>query len=131
MDLSVEPEGGEVSLFGKTADDLQSGITISGNEISGTLKYVTGYTGFSSVPAEQSGNYLALKFDSEPEDAEITVELLGGTKGPVTLDEDRIHVLRIANKDSQSIRVIAKSGDDTITETYGLSGLIMETPDSE
>ena len=105
-------------LFGKTIDDLQTGVTIGENSITGTLKFVDDYTGFSSDPAMQSGNYLVLHCtvnDSNP----ITVEVVGGVSGPRTLDADGIIVLRIADKDTQSVRVVAGS----VTKTYTLTGL--------
>jgi hypothetical protein len=91
------------------------------------LKHVTGYTGFSSNTSEQEGNYLALKVDTDSEDAIATVELVGGTKGPVTLDEDMNIVLLIKNKDTQSIKVTTTHNEESITKTYGLSGLTLET----
>lgn len=79
----------------------------------GTLKHVTGYTGFSGVEAEQSGHYLALKIDTDDEDDEITVELVNGTLGhPVTLDSDRNIVLRITNPHRQKIRIVANHLDE-------------------
>ena len=66
-----------------------------------------------------------MKFDCDPEADEITVELVGGTKGPVTLDKDRMHVLRIKDPATQSIKVIAKKGSETTTETFDISGLIL------
>lgn len=93
------------------------------------MKHVTGYTGFSSNTSEQEGNYLALKVDADSEDAIVTVELVGGTKGPVTLDEDMNIVLLIKNKDkdTQSIKVTVNDGEDSATKTYGLTGLTLET----
>ena len=115
-------------MFGKAVDDLQSGIVIGDSEITGTLHHVTGYTGFSSEPTEQSGNYLALKINTIPNDATTTVEVVGGTKGPVTLDEDKNIVLLIKNKDTQSIKIIStKEGMSPIEKTYGLSGLTLES----
>lgn len=91
------------------------------------MKYVTGYTGFSSNVSEQEGNYLALKVDADSEEAVVTVELVGGTKGLVTLDDDMNIVLLIKNKDTQSIKVTVDDGEDSATKTYGLTGLILET----
>ena len=90
------------------------------------MKHVTGYTGFSSNTSEQEGNYLALKVDADSEDAVATVELVGGTKGPVTLDDMNI-VLLIKNKDTQSIKVTVDNGENSTTKTYGLIGLTLET----
>ncbi len=106
---------------------LQENVVVGESGITGTLKHVTGYTGFSSVSSEQTGNYLALQVDTDSEDAEITVELVGGTKGPVVLDADRNIVLLIRNKDTQSVKVTVEDGDETSTKTYELTGLVMET----
>ena len=95
--------------------------------ISGTLNYVTDYTGFSGNVAEQSGNYLVLKCTTGSLDDVITVELIGGTVGhPVTLDEDRNIVLRITNTETQSIEVVATDGESTVTKQYALTGLTLE-----
>ena len=68
-----------------------------------------------------------MKVDSDSQDAVVTVELVGGTKGPVTLDEDRNIVLLIKNKDTQSIKVTTTHNGESVTKTYGLSGLTLET----
>lgn len=113
-------------MLGKKPADLQTGIKISDNAITGTLKHVTGYTGFNgSVVEEQSGNFIALQFEATPEDAVTTVEIVGGKKGSVTLDEDMMFVGRITNKDTQSIKVVCKKADKTLTKTYKLSGLTL------
>lgn len=39
-DLSIESEKG-VNLFGENVSDLQFDVLVYGNEITGTLKYVT------------------------------------------------------------------------------------------
>ena len=127
MSLSVKPEDGEAVLFGKTVNELQSDVVVSDDEVTGTLKYVDGYVDFSSNVSEQSGNYLALKIEAEPAEAETVVELVGGTKGPVTLDDDMNIVLLIKNKDTQSIKVTTTHNKESITKTYGLSGLTLGT----
>lgn len=122
MDDTI-PDG--VSLLGKELDDLQSGVGVGGSDITGTLKYVTGYTGFSGDPAEQSGHYLVLHIDTDVEGATIQVELIGGKHGPVTLDSDRTLISRISNK-SQKIKITASKEDyPTVTKTYTLGGLTL------
>lgn len=122
MSLSVKPEDGEAVLFGKAVNELQSDMVVADDEVTGTLKYVNGYVDFSSNTSEQSGNYLALKIE-----AETVVELVGGTKGPVALDDDMNIVLLIKNKDTQSIKVTTTHNGESITKIYGLSGLTLET----
>ena len=126
MSLSVKPEDGEAVLFGKAVNELQSDM-VADDEVTGTLKYVNGYVDFSSNTSEQEGNYLALKVDADSEDAVATVELVGGTKGPVTLDDDMNIVLLIKNKDTHSIKVTVDNGENSTTKTYGLIGLTLET----
>ena len=68
-----------------------------------------------------------MKVDADSEDAVVTIELVGGTKGPVTLDDDMNIVLLIKNKDTQSIKVTVDNGENSTTKTYGLIGLTLET----
>lgn len=117
-----------VDLFGKTPADLQSNISVGESAITGNLKYVSDYTGFSSKVSEQSGNYLALHAEVPGvEGVSISVKV---TKA-VTLDSDGDIVLRIANKDSQTVTVVAsKEGYDSVTKVFGLSGLTVESAPS-
>lgn len=58
------------------------------------------------------------------DDATITVKVTN----PVTLDDDGIAVLKIADKNSQTITVVAsKDGYDSVTKVYSLTGLTLES----
>ena len=123
---------GETDAYGKTGNDLQTNVNVSRTAVTGTLKYVTGYTGFnSSEPIEQEGNYLALDFstDMDAQGATVTVELVGGTKGAVQLThpDDMFCVFRVTNKDTQNIRVKATKDGATSTRELDLSGLVLES----
>lgn len=88
----------------------------------GTLKYVDDYTGFSGNPELQSGNYLAVHFEVpgvDPEDVTITVTVTN----PSVLDPDGDIVLRIADKDQQTITVVAEYDGQTVEKEYDLTGL--------
>lgn len=129
LEIVVTAVTGDVDLLGLTPDDLQENIEISDGAISGTLKYVTDYTGFSGDVSEQSGNYLAIKVTAV-EDATITVELINGTVGhPVALDSDGMIVLKIADVDTQSIEVIATKGNISEKQSFTISGLTL-TPEA-
>ena len=67
-----------------------------------------------------------MKVAPDSRDAVVIVELVGGTTGPVTLDEDRNIVLLIKNKDTQSIKVTVNNEDNSSTKTYKLTGLTLE-----
>ena len=86
---------------------------------------MTDYTQFSSATEKQKGNYLALKFDFTS-GTTTTVEIVGGTSGAVTLDADKNWVGLIANKDTQTIKVVATKGDMRVEKTYSLTGLTLE-----
>ena len=116
------------SVLGYTVSDLQSDVTVNSNEISGTLAYVTDFTGFSEDPELQKGNFLALSFDSDPAADKMTVQLMGAQVNPneIELDADKDCVFRITNKDTQSIIFRAYKGGEVTRRTYKLSNLVLE-----
>lgn len=103
-------------MFGKLPSELQSDITIANGVATGTLHYVTDYTGFSSNPEEQSGNYIALKVGNVPEDAVVKYQKVGGTLDPVTLDADRNIVIRVTDHNAVLRFTVTYEGHDTITD---------------
>lgn len=127
MDLSADIDP-SVDLLGLSVGDLQSEVTVSGNAITGTLLYVTDYTGFSGDPDEQNGNYLALHCEAAEGDT-ITLELINGIHGPVTLDDDGLCIIRITDKDTQKLHYTATGADgSTEDRIFDLSGLTL-TPE--
>lgn len=130
MSVALEPESDDAEAFGLTADDLQSNLAVSGNQITGTLKNITdGSVWDAGTWGEglSTGNFIFLKAVNVPDDAVATVELYGGVTGPVTLDSDRNIVLRVTNKNTQ--KVVLKVVKDGVaeTKTYGLKGLTLAT----
>lgn len=54
------------------------------------------------------------------------VELVGGKTGPVTLDPDGLHIMKIA-KNTQQVRVTANAdGYESVTKTYTLTGVKLD-----
>ena len=126
ISLAVEPEDPETDLLGKTAAELQENVLVNSDHITGTLKYVTGYTGFSGKAEEQEGNYLALKMTAT-EGATTTVLLTNGTVNrPVELDSDMNIVLRITNPAIQKVVVTTTKDGYEVSKTYSLSSLRLE-----
>lgn len=129
IDLTVDADvSPSLDLLGLHVNDLQSNVAVSTSNlnITGELKYVTDYTGFSSNPEEQEGNYLVLHADDSEADR-IVVELVGGTSGPVELDSDRVIVLRIRNKDTQSVKVTSYVDNEVKeTATFSLANLVLD-----
>lgn len=125
MSVAVDADVADtVDLFGKVASDLQENIVVGTSGITGTLKHVADYSSAFGSGLD-SGNYLCLHFDTpDVTGATITVEIVNGTSGPVTLDSDGIWVGYIADKSTQTVKVVAsKEGYETVTKTYSLTGL--------
>ena len=97
--------------------------------INGTLKYVDDYS--AAFGGDQAhGNYIALHMtatDENDEPATITVEIVNGVSGPVTLDPDGLYIGRIADKRAQTLKVVAsKEGYDSVTLVFRLDALELE-----
>lgn len=126
--MTVSAENGQAELFGKKVNTLQSKIKIEDdNAITGNLKFVEGYTEFSSDPALQSGNFLALKFSDIPDTAtsvRVGLEPSRGS-GLVELinDPDKNGVFRIDNKFEQNFKIVTTDGTSTTTQIFDLSRL--------
>ena len=114
--------------FGLIPSDLQSNIVISGNKITGTLHHVDNYTGFSSLPEEQTGNYLVTTYSPEPPEAEVYVYKTSGTVGWKKLTKPALTLVsRITDKNKQKLQVYYElNGKKSETVEYDLSGLILE-----
>ena len=121
------PEDGETTLFGKKVSELQSDVNFVGDNIQGTLKYVTGYTGFSGDPDLQEGNFLAFKVaPSLGDGATYTVEVVNSHSSPVTLDRDMNAVIRIESNSTQSLKIVGTVGEKTVERIYSFAGLTLE-----
>lgn len=118
--------GATTDLFGKYVADLQTGVAINGNAISGELFYQTDYTGFSSDPDLQVGNFLAIHCNIPGHTAdEYSISVT--VTNPSVLDSDGIIVLRIADKSTQTVTVVASAdGLDPYTKVFSLSDLVCD-----
>lgn len=102
---------------------MQTGITVSGGKITGTLKKLTtgpipGYWG--------EGYFMALDFTDIPEGATVKVGF-NPTYGSgfVELDEDHNGVFKVTDKDSQLFYVITEKNGEETREHFILSGLTL------
>ena len=103
-----------IDLLGKVASDLMTDVVIEDGKATGTLNYITDYTGFSGDPEEQEGNYIALQA-TVGDDITTPAELIGGIHGPVTLDSDGILVARITDSVTAVKFTITKGTDSNVT----------------
>lgn len=126
--LTVEAEDGATQVFGYSVSDLQTSIAVSGEAITGTLKFIDSGS-LADVWGE--GNFIALKFSDFSsgltyEDVKVGLYPSEGS-GLVTLDSDCNGVFKVTDKNVQKIMTVQTGEDGTFTQYYTLSGLTVET----
>lgn len=112
-------------MWGTPVSDMQTGVTVSGQSITGTLKYLD-----SGVPAEYwgAGNFLNLKFTKDSDATSIKVGLTNSRgSGLVELDEDMNAMMKISDKNTQQLKVVQSRTGEEKTWMFDLSGLVCET----
>lgn len=119
--------GGSNKLFGVKVADMQTNIVISGNAITGTLKYLSGSNAITDMWGE--GNFLCLKFpDADIENSTVKVGLEPSAgSGLVELDPDKNGVFKITDKLRQKFVVQITKDGETVVQRYDLSGLTCNT----
>ena len=114
-------------MWGTPVSDMQTGVAVTGNTITGTLKYLE-----SGEPATTwgAGNFLCLKFANpdpeatsvkvglDPSEGSGLVELLG--------DPDMNGAFKITDKDTQVFKVVTSTSKRTTTQTFDLKGMEVE-----
>lgn len=105
---------------------MQTGVSVSGNAITGTLKELT--TG-DLVAAHGAGHFVALKFTNiDPRATSVKVGLEPSmSTGLVEIinDPDKNGAFKVTNKNTQVFKVVTSDGTTTKTDTYDLSGLTL------
>lgn len=76
---------------------------------------------------DRTGSFLALKAMEVPENAEVQIEVVGGTNGPTTLDSDLNIIVHITNKDTQKIKMTSSLGSFTYEKVYDLKQIDLVT----
>lgn len=106
---------------------MQTDVEVSGNAITGTLKFIEGGLA-QSGPLAGDGNFLALKFSNpdpkatsvkvglDPSQGSGLVELLG--------DPDMNGVFKITDPSTQVFKVVSTDGITTNTQVFDLSELV-------
>lgn len=107
---------------------MQSDVVVSDDAITGTLKYLD--TG-ALVNRWGEGNFIALKFTDIPDTATSVKVGLDPSYGDglveIIDDPDKNGAFKITDKDAQVFKVVTTDGTNTITKSYDLSGLVLET----
>lgn len=111
-------------LFDTAVNTIQSGLTVSGNNITGTLYNLT----MGVIPEYWGeGHFMALDFSNIPDGSNVRVGLEPSQgSGFVELDEDHNGVFKVTDKNTQVFKVITSKAGQTKTDTYTLDGLTLE-----
>lgn len=124
---TVAPVDGSVDFWGTTASQIQSGVTVTGKKITGTL---TKQTSGQIVTDWGEGYFLGLDFSNFTSGltyANVKVGLsptMGA--GLVTLDSDHNGIFKITDKNAQKFVILQeKTGVGRLMEFYDLSGLTL------
>lgn len=101
---------------------------------------MTGYTGFSSDPTLQEGNYLAVNFADNDFSNLTSVKiglrptyksgsLVDDDSGLVEAinDPDKNGVFRIVDESTQKLKIVTTDGVSTHTQVFDLSGLTLQS----
>lgn len=125
LKLAVMPEDPSYEALGKMVSALQDNIVIGDNLITGDLKFVEEYTGFNNA----TGNFLAVKFETLPSDAELEVIVIGDAINNVEWSDstDRHVVVKVTNKDTEVVRVKITKSNSVAYRFFDLSGLTCAT----
>lgn len=100
---------------------MQTSLEVGDDAITGTLKYIADYSSAGYTGEEASGNFMVIKCEV-PDIEGATIQ--AGCNNLSTLDSDGIVVVRIADKDTQTLKVVArKAGYNAAMIEYDLSGL--------
>ena len=114
----------DTDFWGTTASDMQTGISVTGNAITGTLKY---QSSGQIVNDWGQGYFIGLKIeavDSDVASIDVGLDPTAGA-GMVTLDSDGLAMFKISDKDVQKLVVVQKNADGSKvwTSYFTLSGL--------
>lgn len=125
--FTVTAVAGTETLFGHTVSDLQTNLSILGDKITGTLKYVS--TG-SLATTWGAGNFMALQFGGGAFDKakHILVGLDPSVSSglvDVLKDPDKNGVFKVTDKANQKFKVIVDYGGYRKTLVFDLSGLTL------
>lgn len=110
---SVPKSGDDFDTLGKEISELvDDGIAIEADgSVTGTLKKVTGYTGFSSDAGEQNGHFFPIKLNAPYGTTAVTVT---GTKTKTAVEDDWILFV----KDKNSTFKFEENGKEIFTLNF-------------
>ena len=124
--VTVSPAANTVDFWGTHANDVQSGLAVANNAITGTLLY---YSDPSAQVVKDwgAGNFMCLQIsniDSDATSCKIGLEPSAGS-GLIEIinDPDKAGIIKVTNKNTQRFKVLQTVGGFTQAQYFDLSGL--------
>lgn len=108
---------------------MQENVSITGNNVAGTLKYLSGSNPITDVWGE--GNFFAFTLADNDftglDSVKVGIQPTQGT-GLVEIinDPDKNGIVKVGDKNTQKFIVEQKKGSQVKRQVYDLSGLICE-----
>lgn len=114
--------------------DIQSDVTVSGNRISGTLKYLSGDNPIVNEWGE--GHFIVLNLADNTYTGLTSVKVgmdpsMGSGLVELINDPDKNGVFKVSNDVVQVFKVVSTDGTHTLTQAFDLSGLTLAEPEAE
>lgn len=127
--ISLRAADSDGKMFDVDVSDLQDDISISGNNVSGTLKFLSGSNPITDhwgegnffafqLSADDWTDYTSVKVGVDPSQGSGLVEIID--------DPDKNGIVKIADKNVQKFMIVATDGKKTKKQVYDLSGLTIE-----
>lgn len=125
--VTVSPEQDSTDFWGTTAGQMQSGLTVGSDKITGTLKYLSSG---QLVTDWGAGYFMALKFsgfDASATSVKVGLQPSAGS-GLVEIltDPDKNGVFKITDKNRQKFCVLSTAEGHRTMQTFDLSQLVLE-----
>lgn len=116
---ALRAKAGNATVLGKSVSDLQTNVSFDNihGTVSGELKYVDDYTGYSEDEAEQVGNYVVIAIDTS--ETGVTYKALLGTDGvEKTFSANKDCVLRVSTAKQLLLITATKDGRPTVEKSF-------------
>lgn len=134
--VTVEAEDGGTKLFNETyVRELQDNVSLTDGVFSGTLKYFDTPGAITNVWG--NGNFLATKFSVENDDWTAYDSVMVGLEPSagsglqeLINDPDKNAIMKITDKDTQVLKVVATKAGKQAVKTYSLRGLTVESDEA-
>ena len=125
--VTVKPESDTIKMFGAITGDLQRGVKVAGNKITGTLLNYTETCELTNYWG--TGNFLSLRFACSAVNVKkIEVGFVGGShSGLAQLDSDMNGVWKITTLEDPFTVKTTFNDDSVNTQLFDISGLTLIT----